>query len=196
MADLDTVTTKLYRAATACTGFGRIGIALEPEPFLGVGKVQFYGGKAAAFFAKTFDQVAPASGDSLSLETVVVSWLAPGEWLVTGAEADVRAALERAIIVAGDWSLATDLTHGRTSFVLSGKDARDTLAAHTPLDVSDRALRIGQVARAPLGGTGMFLARLPDLAGEPCFRVIVDQTMAAYAVRMLAGPASPQGGAA
>ncbi len=191
MADLDHGMT-LARVAAAPTGFARTGVTLKPEPFLGVGKIQFLGAQAAALFEQGFGRAAPATSGSLSLDGVDVSWLAPGEWLVTGGEPEIRAALERAA-VAGDFGLATDLSHARASFLLSGKDARDTLAAVTPLDVSHAAIPVGGVARAPLGDTGMFLARLPDLDGEPAFRIVVDQTMAAYAVRMLAGPASISG---
>ena len=123
---------------------------------------------------------------------IAVSWLAPDEWLLTGPEGAVLAALERAEN-AGDSALATDLSHARASFQLSGAGARDRLAAQTPLDISDAAMPVGRVARTPLGDTGMFLARLPDTAGQPTFRIIVDQTMAAYAVRMLAGPATISG---
>lgn len=193
MADLDHGMMTLARVAAAPTGFARTGVTLKPEPFLGVGKIQFLGGQAAALFERAFGRSAPAAGGSLSLDGVDVSWLAPGEWLVTGAEPEVRAALERADAVAGDFGLATDLSHARASFLLSGKDARNTLAAVTPLDVSHVAIPVGGVARAPLLDTGMFLARLPDFDGAPSFRIVVDQTMAAYAVRMAAGPASTSG---
>lgn len=191
MADLEHGAMTLARAAAASGGFDRIGVSLKPEPFLGIGKIQFLGEQAADLFQQIFGRAAPAAGGSFSLGGVDVSWLAPGEWLVTGGEPEVRAALDRADAVAGDAGLATDLGHARASFLLSGRDARDRLAAVTPLDISHAAIPVGDVARAPLGDTSMFLARLPDLDGEPSFRIVVDQTMAAYAVRMLAGPAAP-----
>lgn len=192
MADIDKNLTKLA-CATAPAGFAHAGATLTPEPLLGVGKIQILGAKATAFFEQAFGQAPPPPRGSLLLDGVIVSWLAPGEWLVTGSEADIQAALVRADSVAGDSGLMTDLTHARASFVLSGMLARDTLAGLTPLDISDAALRIGGVARVPFGDTGMFLARLADLDGEPRFRIVVDQTMAAYAVRMLAGPVSAPG---
>jgi sarcosine oxidase subunit gamma len=192
MADLDELATRLRRTPTIPHGFVQAGATLTAEPFLGLGKIQFLAGKTAAFFDEIFGESAPAAGHGLPLGDITVSWLAPDEWLLTGPEGAVLAALERADI-AGDSGLATDLSDARASFQLSGQGARDRLAAHTPLDISDAAMAVGRVARAPLGDTGMFIARLPDTAGQPTFRIIVDQTMAAYAVRMLAGPATTSG---
>jgi sarcosine oxidase subunit gamma len=194
MAEVDERMMKLDRATAISTGFVDAGITLEPEPLLGVGKIQFLDGKDAAFFERAFGQAPPSAGTSLCLDRVVLSWLAPDQWLVTGSEPDVDAALERADIVAGDSALTTDLTHAHVSLLLSGEDARHKLAAVTPLDISGSGMRVGGVARAPLGDTNIFLARLADLNGEPSFRIIVDQTMAAYAVRMLSGSTSMSNG--
>ena len=195
MANPDELATRLRRAPTTPPGFVQAGATLTAEPFLGIGKIQFLAGTTAAFFEAIFGESAPAAGQGLSLGEITVSWLAPDEWLLTGPEGVVLAALQRAD-KAGDSGLTTDLSDARASFQLSGQGARDRLAAHTPLDISDAAVAVGSVARAPLGDTGMFLARLPDTAGQPAFRIIVDQTMAAYAVRMLAGPATTSGATA
>lgn len=192
MTDPDEITPRLRRAATKSAGFALVGATLTAEPLLGVGKIQFLAGTTAAFFGPIFGHAAPGAGHGVSSGKLTVSWLAPDEWLLTGPETAVVAALDRAD-EAGDCVLATDLTDARASFLLSGQGARDRLAAHTPLDISDAAMAVGGAARAPLGDTGMFLARLRDMAGQPTFRIIVDQTMASYAVRMLAGPVTPSG---
>lgn len=175
------------RGPSGLAGFNEAGAALTPEDGLGVGKVQFLRGTTAAYFSELFGQPAPAGRQSLSLDTVEVAWLAPDEWLLTGGEAEVLAIIGRAAMF-GDSCLATNLSHARTAFRLSGAGARDRLAAVTPLDVSAGAMAVGGVARAPLSDTGMFIARLPDSEGQPVFRIVVDQTMATYAVRMLRGP--------
>src|SRR3546814_13295563 len=89
----------------------------------------------------------------------------------------------------GDSCLATNLSHARAAFRLSGARARERLAAVTPPDVSAGAMAVGDVARAPLSDTGMFIARLPDSDGQPHFRIVGVQTMAASAVRMFRRPA-------
>jgi len=192
MTDHDSLTPRLRRAPTTSAGFALAGATLTAEPLLGVGKIQFLAGTTAAFFGPIFGHGAPEARHATLSGEITISWLAPDEWLLTGPEAAVLAVLERAD-AAGECALATDLTDARASFLLSGQDARDRLAAHTPLDVSDATIAVGCVARAPLGDTGMFLARLRDTAGQPTFRIIVDQSMAAYAVRMLAGPATRSG---
>jgi len=183
----------LTRAAVANTGFESGDVTLQPEPLLGIAKIQFYGAQAAAIFEKAFGETPPPAGRSLTSGDTAISWLAPGEWLVTGSEKDVRAVLDRADAMAGDLGLGTDLTHGRVSFLLSGTGSRGRLSALTPLDVSAAVFGVGNVARAPIGDTGMFLARLPDSDGNPSFRIVVDQSMSAYAERMLAGPAPTLG---
>ena len=188
MADLDTKGVTLTRAAPISAGFVRLGAALEVDVFLSVGKIQFLGHEASALFEQAFGRTPPPRRGSISSGAALFSWLAPGDWLVTGSEADVEAALERADLVAGDAGLATSLSHAQAALLLSGPQARDLLAALTPLDISETAIPVGGVARAPLGEVGMFLARLPDRGGAPSFRIIVDQADAAYAVRMLAGP--------
>lgn len=175
------------RGSSGLVGFIGEGIELALEAGLGVGKVQFLSGTTAKYFPDLFGQPAPAARQSLALEEVVVSWLAPDEWLLTGEEAGVLAMIGRAAMF-GDACLATNLSHARAAFRLSGARARERLAAVTPLDMSSAGMAVGDVARAPLSDTGMFLARLLDRDEQPEFRIVVDQTMAAYAVRMLRGP--------
>lgn len=192
MIDLGNMTT-LDRAVSAFEGFARVGAVLEAEPLLGIGKIQVLDEIADALFEAVFEQAPPGPGGSLVSAGLGVCWLAPGEWLLTGPEEELLIALERVQTTAGDMGLATDRSDASTSFLLGGAEARDILAAVTPLDISEIAIGVGGVARAPLGETGMFIARLPDASGQPRFRIIVDQTMADYAVRMLAGSIAPSG---
>lgn len=175
--------TMLVRAK-ADFGFERPGYVLRQEPWLGVGKIQ----ASAAMLANATGLSAPDANTQRETGGISCAWLAPGEWLLTGADADVSAMLDRARAGGGDMLLATDLSHGRVSFVLSGCGARDVLAALCPLDLWDGAFAVDAVARTLLGDTVMFLARLSDADGQPRFRIVVDQTMARYAAHMLAGP--------
>ena len=192
MFDQDGSAPLVRRGPSGLAGFNEAGAALTLEGGLGVGKVQFLRETTVTYFSDLFGQPAPADRQSLSLDMVEVSWLAPDEWLLTGGEAEVLAIIGRAVMF-GDSCLATNLSHARKAFRLSGAGARDRLAAVTPLDVSAGSMAVGGVARAPLSDTGMFIARLPDSEGQPVFRIVVDQTMAAYAVRMLRGPALTPG---
>ncbi|MCW6530234.1 hypothetical protein NED98_08245 [Sphingomonas sp. MMSM20] len=177
----------LDRQSPIAKGFVQAGATLTVEATTGIGKVQFLSGTTHDRFAPVFGVEAPGAGASCASGDVTISWLAPDEWLVTGEDVTVQVVLARAEELE-DAALAVDLSHARASFLLTGEAARDRLAAHTPLDISDAALPVGHVARAPLADTTMFVARVADAEGVSVFRIIVDQTMAKYAVRMLAGP--------
>jgi sarcosine oxidase subunit gamma len=177
--------TKLAKATPPAPDFARPGCSLALDAALAVGKIRLIGED----FAATFGFAPPPPRTQIDRGGVTIAWLAPGEWLVTGAEAAVAATLAKA---DGELGLGIDISDGRSVLVLTGAEARTALAAVSALDVSDRAFAVGGVARTMLGGSGMFLARLADVAGAPCFRIIVDQTMTHYAARMLSEPGRHQ----
>lgn len=131
----------------------------------------------------------PLTGATTSIRTATCAGIAPGEWLVYGP---VAAATD----VVDEWTaqlaetchLLADLTHASTVFLVSEADATAALAAHCPLDFSERSFLPGAAARSLFGETHSFIARI--VAPEPTFVLIVDQTMARYVVRLLAGPDS------
>lgn len=178
----------LGRVAPAAMGFERAGLAAIPEIFLGIGKVQFSTRQADQLFRTILGAPPPPPRSTINVKGLDIAWLAPGEWLVTGDETDVLELLKHVDAEAGDHVLAVDLTHARAALQLVGVGARDRIRAMTTLDISDGSFPVGSVARAPFGETTMFLARLGDDGGVPRFRIIIDQTMAGYARRMLAGP--------
>lgn len=163
-------------------------LRLEFDPRFGIAKVQIWGGDyrpvAKALGAELPDAQRAILDNSSAVE---IAWLAPDEWLLFGAEPDVaRAADQARAALSKSTALVTDLTHARAAFRLIGAKARDALAAHCPLDFSDAAFPVGAVARSLLGETHMFVGRRADEDRQPSFRLIVDQTMAQYASRLLA----------
>jgi sarcosine oxidase, subunit gamma len=178
----------LTRAGPGVSPLTRPGFALRTEPDLGIGKLQVLGADPAAVFRRIVGHDAPAAGRQIHEQGVNFAWLSPSEWMLTGNELEIRARLATIDQRGGDEALVVDLSHARTSFVLDGAHVRDVLAALCPLDLWSQAFPVGSVARSVLGDAGMFIARLADLAGGPRFRVVVDQTMEAYAARLLAGP--------
>jgi sarcosine oxidase subunit gamma len=169
-------------------GFVRAALALVPEPGLGILRVQLRGQDGAELLARALGAPVPSPRTQSKVSDATLAWYAPGEWLLIGAEASMstlRDALEQSLSEAV--VLVTDLSHAAASFRLTGSGAVDALAGNCPLDLRDRAFPADSVARSCLGDTGLFIARLADVDGAPAFRLIVDQTMSAYAVRMLAG---------
>ena len=177
----------LVRMPPVQTGAAGDGFALQSEPFLGVTSVRVLATDPDSWFLETLGIAAPAPCSEIEAGPIACAWLAPGEWLMTGAEDKVMLVANRCVDAAGEAALVTDLSHGRASFLLSGPASRDALAAHCPLDLSDRALPVGSAVRSVFGETRFFLSRKPDRAYAPVFRLIFDQTMAPYALRMFGG---------
>lgn len=175
---------RLGHVLTAAPAFVRAGCELVAETDLAIGKLRLFGGD----FEALFGFAPPAPRTQTDRGGATYAWMAPGEWLVTGTKDAVDTAL--AVACGQDLALALDITHGRAAFLLSGAEARTAIAGVSALDTRDRSFAVGSVARTKLGETGMFIARLPDRDGNPRFRIIVDQTMTAYAVRVLGEPAS------
>ncbi|WP_129793945.1 sarcosine oxidase subunit gamma [Sphingosinicella sp. CPCC 101087] len=176
-----------HLARDAASGFARegAGVRLAVEPRLGIAKLQVLGSDPDFWFEEALGIAAPAPLREIEPEPVACAWLAPGEWLVTGPEEDVERVRQRCDNVAGNLGLMVDITHARAAFELSGVGARNVLAAHCPLDLSDKEMPVGAAKRSTFSDTGVFISRRPDRDGAPCFRLIFDQTMAAYAERLL-----------
>lgn len=190
---IDSIADRQLRRAAPVAGFEQTDLVLWSDDALGIGKIQLRPSVDLARLESETGLRSPLTRCSYELKDVTVSWLAPGEWLLTGEPSVVASALAAVGDVAGDLGLALDISHGTSAFVLSGDRARDALAGLTPLNLSDEALPVGAVARTLLGEATIFIARRPDASGAPCFRIIVDQTMGAYTVRMLAGSAPSRG---
>jgi len=110
-------------------------------------------------------------------------WLAPGEWLLSGPEGEVAAlAASLGGALSGTAALITPLSHARSVLVLTGPQARQCLMTLTPLNLNPGSFKAGHCARSLLGEAGMYI----EATGEPpVFRVIVDQSRAEYAWRLL-----------
>lgn len=174
-------TTILAEAPPPAITFNRPGCTLEIDAALAIGKIRLIDGD----FAGRFGVAPPPPRRQIERDGVTIAWMAPGEWLATGSPAAVAALLAKA---DGELGFGIDISHGRTAFLLGGAEARTALSAVSALDVRDAAFPVDSVARTMLGATAMFLARLPDRGGAPTFRIIVDQTMAGHAARMLSEP--------
>ena len=184
MADLHAA-VPLRRTARSIAAFFRPRLSLQPES-LGIAKLRMAGGNVETRF-RTLTGIAPPSPRTqYEARDLTFAWLAPGQWLATGLEPLVGTWVARALSGGDDALLAVEITDARASFILAGEDARAALAAHCPLDLWPATFPVGAGARALLGDTGMFIARLADAGNVPSYRIIVDQTMASYTARLLA----------
>jgi sarcosine oxidase subunit gamma len=159
------------------------------EHDLGIAKLQLLGRKQADdLLVQLVGGPAPDVGRQRESDGLTIAWLAPGEWLLLGREPIVASHARALALTGGNDALVVDLTHARTAFLLSGTAVRAVLAAHCPLDLWPDSFPENAAARSLLGDAGMFISRLTDgRDGRPTFRIILDQTMAPYAARMLGG---------
>ncbi|WCM28810.1 hypothetical protein NDN01_07855 [Sphingomonas sp. QA11] len=182
----DTASTLLARAAPVATGIRAHGFVLDFEPFLGVVKLNLLEDGAIRRVALVLGATLPSACREITIGSVSCAWLGPAEWMLTGREAHIAPLVERCRAAAGDEGLVVDLTHGRASYILYRRGARDALSTYCPLDLSDEAMPVSSAVRSLLGDAPLFVARLSDRDGHPAFRLMLDQTMATYARRLFA----------
>ena len=186
MADASPSPT-LLAADPPVAGIDGHGFRLRVDAALGIAKLRVRPASADTGFRSVAGCAPPAVGRQIERAPLAFAWLGPGEWLVTGPADAIATWVRDAEEIGGDEVLALDFTHARVAFEVGGEKARALLAAHCPLDLWPEAFPAGSVARSLLGDSAMFIARLEDEAGDALFRIIVDQTMAPYARRLLAG---------
>ncbi|VWC51082.1 sarcosine oxidase gamma subunit [Burkholderia lata] len=190
MAEPDPAIMLRRTAPAAMADVVRAGFSCRLEHGLGIAKLHVFGAEPEARFRAVIGSDAPRAGTQTGTQTsdgeLSFAWLAPGEWLLTGSEAAVAASVARLCGLGADDLLAIDVSHARAAFLVEGANSRLALAAHCPLDLWTEVFPVDAVARSLLGDAGMFIARLADAHDVPRFRIIVDQTMAAYAGRLFA----------
>jgi sarcosine oxidase subunit gamma len=175
--------------ARAAAAVGRHGFDVSHERPLGLLKVQLRGLDAEARLRDRLGLDLPPPGRWSAGGIGQCAWLAPGEWLLAAEEKQAtELARDLRDLLAGDLALVTDLTHGRSSFLISGVLAPERIAAACPLDLRDQSFPPGACAGSILGEARVFLARLLDRDLAPAYRLVVDQTLAAYALRLLGQP--------
>jgi sarcosine oxidase, subunit gamma len=163
------------------------GLLLRHVPAMTLVKLQVPGAAAAAL-ADELGAALPNPGCWINIGGAALSWMAPGEFLLAGPEYAAAPFVERIEkALQAHHAFVADLAHARAVFQLAGERARDALAAHCPLDLSDAKLPVGGVARSLIGDAGAMIGRNIDLDSAPNFTLIVDQTMAVYVARLLAG---------
>lgn len=161
------------------------GPLLRHVPAMTLVKLQVSGAAATAL-ADALAMALPDPGRWTDLGGAALSWMAPGEYLLSGPEAEAAPFVARVTrALEGHHALVTDLSHARAVFQLAGAGARDALAAHCPLDLSENRFPIGSVTRSLIGDAGVMIGRYTDLDGAPNFTLIVDQTMALYVRRII-----------
>ncbi len=166
--------------------YSHANISIREEAALGITKLV-----TRCIEPKSIDALARKANINLPHKTNVVEYsgaldiacIAPGEWLIIGTtKAIENVETDLSIAIQNATTLFLPLTHARTSFVISGKDARQVLSAICPLDLHPTVFSTDMCARSLLGEVGGFIQQLNN---QPEFRVITEQPDARYVWRML-----------
>src|SRR3546814_16373527 len=99
-------------------------VRLAAEARLGIAKLQIRAANPAAWFEQALGIAPPSVLTEIEPGPVAIAWLAPGEWLVTGDEANVDRVRLPGADASGDLGLLVHLTPARPTDDLGGAGAR------------------------------------------------------------------------
>ncbi|PHR60530.1 MAG: hypothetical protein COA47_07125 [Robiginitomaculum sp.] len=161
-------------------------ISIREETSLGVAKLvtRCIAPKSIDAFARKANITLPHKTNVVAHAGAVdIACVAPGEWLIIGAKKSVENfEADLSLIIESFTALLLPLTYARSSFVISGKGARQVLSAVCPLDLHPTVFSTEMCARSLLGDVGVFIQQVND---QPEFRVIIEQPDASYVWRLL-----------
>lgn len=105
-------------------------------------------------------------------------WIGPDELLLVGEDGS-RAETEKRVreALGSAWFTLTDVSDQRTAIELSGRGARELLAAGCSLDLDPRRFAPGDCAQTMIGRAGVLLAAVDE---SPSFRLFVRNSFASY----------------
>lgn len=102
---------------------------------------------------------------------LLICGVRPGEWLLLGERSGSNAPAVGAVTV--------DLTHGTAMFRLSGRRARDVLAAVCSIDTAEAMMPDGAVCGASVARVACTLVR-DDAAGERSYLILAPRSSGRY----------------
>ncbi|MEJ7795603.1 MAG: sarcosine oxidase subunit gamma family protein [Nocardioides sp.] len=113
---------------------------------------------------------------------VLVTSVAPGEWLVLAAPGEQRLVIDwlEALVPRSDAFVSVvDLTHGRALLRLTGPSAVDVLAKECAVDLSDRGFPDQRTLRTSVAGLAVDVVR-DDQAGVPSYLLHCERSSGQY----------------
>ncbi|MER7011634.1 sarcosine oxidase subunit gamma family protein [Saccharopolyspora sp. NPDC000359] len=159
-------TTDLVRIAEVPFA-AQVGLRVDP------------GSPAAERVATAIGAGLPEPGGVVAVRDLVVLWLGPDEWLVTGP-AGAQDRIERTLnsALGGGFGAVVDLSAHRTTIEVSGERARDLLSTGCALDLHPRAFPAGRCASTLLARAQVVLVCRD--ARAPRYWVLVRASFARY----------------
>jgi heterotetrameric sarcosine oxidase gamma subunit len=107
-----------------------------------------------------------------------VMGIGPGSWLAMSENPgnDFASSLKSTL---GPFAALTDQSDAYGVFRLMGPYLRAALSKLVPIDIHDRAFKVGDVAETIAGHVGILFWRLDDAAGSPVFDIAVARSFSA-----------------
>lgn len=149
------------------------GVIAQVRHSLGIAKILVRKNAATALaqhFQTHFNCTLPTSPRRTCGNDIAVIGTGPGSWLAmceNGAN-DFASSLPP---ILGPFAAVSDQSDAYGVFRLKGPHLRAALSKLVPIDIHDRAFKVGDVAQTIAGHVGILFWRLDDVAGSPVFDV-------------------------
>jgi methylglutamate dehydrogenase subunit D len=148
--------------AQVCQGFGLARILVRKNA-----------ATALAQHVQThFNCALPTSPRRMCGSDIAVMGIGPGSWLAMREKGGNEFASSLKPML-GPFAAISDQSDAYGVFRLRGPHLRAALSKLVPIDIHDRAFKVGDVAETIAGHVGILFWRLDDAAGSPLFDIAV-----------------------
>jgi methylglutamate dehydrogenase subunit D len=152
-----------------------VGVIAQVRQGLGLAKILVRKNAATALARHVqthFNCTLPTSPRRTCGNDIAVMGIGPGTWLAMRENGgnDFASSLKP---ILGSFAAISDQSDAYGVFRLRGPHLRAALSKLVPIDIHDRAFRVGDVAETIAGHVGILFWRLDDVAGSPVFDIAV-----------------------
>ncbi|MDB6099537.1 MAG: soxG [Gammaproteobacteria bacterium] len=151
------------------------GVIAQVRQGLGLAKILVRKDAATALarhIQAHFNCALPTSPRRTCGNDIAVMGIGPGSWLAMCENGgnDFASSLKP---ILGPFAAISDQSDAYGVFRLTGPNLRAALSKLVPIDIHDRAFKVGDVAETIAGHIGLLFWRLDDTAGSPVFDIAV-----------------------
>jgi sarcosine oxidase subunit gamma len=151
------------------------GVIAQVRQGLGLAKILVRKSAATALARSVqthFNCALPISPHRMCGNDIAVMGIGPGSWLAMCEHGgnDFARSLKP---ILGPFAAISDQSDAYCVFRLMGPHLRAALSKLVPIDIHDRAFKVGDVAETIAGHVGILFWRLDDTAGSPVFDIAV-----------------------
>ena len=151
------------------------GVIAQVRQGLGIAKILRRKNEATALaqhVQRHFNCALPTSPRRTCGNDIALMGIGPGSWLAmceNGGNDFARSLMP----LLGSFAAISDQSDAYGVFRLRGPHLRAALSKLVPIDIHDRAFKVGDVAETIAGHVGIFFWRLEDIAESPVFDIAV-----------------------